>query len=138
MALFERNYKAAATAELERSVRDLEERDKTSETKPAFQKDASETQSNLNFSERLELVSATQADALRERVKKAEQDFAKLQRTQTMDVVNDFENPLERGRRYQSMENYNAEIAREKAKTATGQEQPSPSPPVRSGDERVR
>ena len=36
MPLFERGYKAAATAELERSVRELEERNKTAQTKPTL------------------------------------------------------------------------------------------------------
>ena len=47
MPLFERGYKAAATAELERSVRELEERNKTAQTKTDFMKDAASTEINL-------------------------------------------------------------------------------------------
>lgn len=118
MALFEKNYKAAAVTELERSVRDLEERDKTAETKPVFQKDMSEAQSNLNFAERLNLVSAVQADTYRERMKKAHQNFERLERNETRDIVNDLENPRERSARYQDMDMYHAQLAQERAKAS--------------------
>lgn len=116
MPLFERGYKAAATAELERSVRDLEERDKTAQTKAAFMKDAASTESNLNFAERINLISVTQADAYRERMLKAQLDFERMQRTETRDdIVDSFENPRERAARYQDMDSYNAQIAQERA-----------------------
>jgi len=116
MALFEKGYKAAAIAEIERSVRDLEERDKTAQTKPAFEKDAADTQSNLNFAERLNLINAVQAEAFRQRVQKAQIDFERMQRTETRDdIVDSFENPRERAARYQDMDKYNAQIAAERA-----------------------
>lgn len=116
MALFEKGYKAAAIAELERSVRDLEERDKTAQTKPAFEKDAADTQSNLNFAERLNLINAVQAEAFRQRIQKAQIDFEHMQRTETRDdIVDSFENPRERAARYQDMDKYNAQIAAERA-----------------------
>lgn len=117
MPLFERGYKAAATAELERSVRDLEERDKTAQTKAAFMKAAASTESNLNFAERINLISVIQADAYRERMLKAQLDFERMQRTETRDdIVDSFENPRERAARYQDMDSYNAQIAQERAK----------------------
>ncbi len=117
MQLFERGYKAAATAELERSVRDLEERDKTAQTKATFMKDAASTESNLNFAERINLISVTQADAYRERMLKAQLDFERMQRTETRDdIVDSFENPRERAARYQDMDSYNAQIAQERAR----------------------
>ena len=116
MALFEKNYKAAAIAELERSVRDLEERDKTAQTKPAFEKDVADTQGNLNFAERLNLINAVQAEAFRQRVQKAQIEFERMQRTETRDdIVDSFENPRERAARYQDMDKYNAQIAAERA-----------------------
>ena len=118
MALFEKNYKAAAVTDLERSVRDLEERDKTAETKPVFQKDMNEAQSNLNFAERLNLVSAVQADIYRERMQKAHQNFECLERNETMYIVNDLENPRERSARYQDMDIYHAQLAQERAKVS--------------------
>ena len=92
MPLFERGYKAAATAELERSVRELEERNKTAQTKTDFMKDAASTESNLNFAERINLISTTQAEAYRERMLKAHLDFERMQRTETRDdIVDSFE-----------------------------------------------
>ncbi len=117
MPLFERGYKAAATAELERSVRELEERNKTAQTKTDFMKDAASTESNLNFAERINLISTTQAEAYRERMLKAHLDFERMQRTETRDdIVDSFENPRERAARYQDMDSYNAQIAQERAK----------------------
>ena len=51
MPLLERGYKAAAATELERSIRDLEERDKEAQTKPdsVFMEDASKLKNNLDF-----------------------------------------------------------------------------------------
>jgi hypothetical protein len=88
MPLFERGYKAAATAELERSVRELEERNKIAQTKADFMKDAASTESNLNFAERINLISTTQAEAYRER--------------------------REIARRYYDMDSYNTQIAKER------------------------
>lgn len=132
MPLFERNYRAAATAELERTLRELEEKDKIAQTKVDFDKEASLFQSNLTFAERLNLVTSVQADAMRERVLKAELGYRHSQRTETRDdIVDDIENPLERAKRYQSMEKYNAEIAKARAEqssdpnSSTGRETPS-------------
>lgn len=116
MALLERGYKAAATTELERKVRELEERDKTAQTKLQFFEDAICTKSNLNFAERLNLISASQADDYRQRILKAMLAFKYLQKTETRDdIVDGFENPRERAARYQKMESYNAQIVQARA-----------------------
>lgn len=140
MPLFERNYKAAATADLERSVRDLEERDKTAQTKPAFLKDAASVESNLNFAERLNLISVTQADAYRQRMLKAQLDFERMQRAETRDdIVDDFENPRERAARYQDMDSYNAQIAQERARANADKGNDSQSHTIsHEADERTR
>lgn len=115
MPLFERGYKAAATAELERSVRELEERNKIAQTKADFMKDAASTESNLNFAERINLISTTQAEAYRERkIQTSLADFKRLERLETRDIVNDFENPREIARRYYDMDSYNTQIAKER------------------------
>ena len=133
MALFERNYRAAATSELERSIRDLEERDKKAQTKPAFEKDVADIHSNLNFVERINLISATQAEAFRQRVLKAHLDFKHMQRTETRDdIVDSFENPRERTKRYQDMESYNAQITQNRIKASTDSNDSEQSHTVRN------
>lgn len=122
MALFERKYRAAATTELERSIRDIEERDKIAQTKNGFSWETADVQCNLNFAERLGLISAAQAEAYRQRVLQAQLDFANMQRTETRgDMVDSFENPRERAARYQGMDAYNARIAAERADSAAAQ-----------------
>ena len=119
MPLLERGYKAAAATELERSIRDLEERDKEAQTKPdsVFMEDASKLKNNLDFARQLNLISREQAAVYRERVKKAILEFEHIQRTETRDdMVDSFENPRERAARYQSMDSYTAQILRERAK----------------------
>lgn len=120
MALFERNYRAAASAELERIIRELEDRDIKAQTKPDFDKNVADITSKLNFVERINLVSAKQAEAFRQRVLKAQLDFRHMQKTETRDdIVDSFENPRERSKRYQDMDSYNAQIAQEKIKAST-------------------
>lgn len=138
MALFERNYRAAATAEFERSVRDLEERDKVAETKSVFQKDATDVQSNLNFAERINLVSTVQADAYRDRILKAHLAFDRMERTETRDFVDDLENPRERSARYQNMDTYNAQIAQERAKNNADTEKSESHVADKDTEERMR
>lgn len=121
MKLFEKDYKAAATSEFERSVRDLEERDKVAQTMPVsvFSKDKGEVQSNLNFAERLNLITTIQADTYRKRILKAQHDYEHMQRTETRDdIVDGFENPSEQAERFQDMESYTAQIAQERAKSS--------------------
>lgn len=98
-------------------MRELEERNKTAQTKTDFMKYAASTESNLNFAERINLISTTQAESYRERMLKAHLDFERMQRTETRDdIVDSFKKPRERAARYQDMDSYNAQIAQARAK----------------------
>lgn len=117
MQLSEREYKAAATTELERRIRDIENRDKTAQTKSELTKDSANVSSNVGFAQQLHLISDMQAEAYKERIKRAQLEFQNMQRTETRsDLVDGFENPGERSARYQNMDSYNAQILRERAK----------------------
>ena len=103
-------------------------------------KDAASTESNLNFAERINLISTTQAEAYRERMLKAHLDFERMQRTETRDdIVDSFENPRERAARYQDMDSYNAQIAQERAKANTDKSNGEQSHTISyEADERTR
>jgi len=120
LPLFENNYRAAATTELERDIRSLEERDKTAQTKPVFEQGSNAVNSNINFAERIELINADQADDYYKRVEQAQRRFENLERYETREIVNDTENPRERAHRYQSLDDYNSRIANERAKATIG------------------
>lgn len=111
MGLFERGYKAAATADLERSIRELEERNKIAMQKTNIAEETAEIRNNLNFAERLNLISAAQAEQYRERLEL----LRELQRKQNEKVVDSIENPRERAARYQSLDSYNSRISQERA-----------------------
>lgn len=110
MGLLERGYKAAATADLERSLRELEERDRTAMQKTDLSEETTAIRNNLNFAERLNLISATQAEQYRQRI----EFLRELQQKQTEEIVDSLENPRERAARYQSLDSYNARIAQER------------------------
>lgn len=138
MPLFERGYKAAATTELERATREIEEKDKKAQTKEKFDESVTGLNSNLNFAERLNLISAEQAQAYRERAKKAAMEYAHMQRTEHEEGrVDDFENPRERTERYMNMEEAQAEISRERAaaNAQQSQNQQTQPAPARTKDE---
>lgn len=117
MPLFERDYKAAAVTELERRLRDIEDRNKAAQTRNEFIRDASNVDSNVDFAQQLNLISDMQAEAYKERVRKSRFEFEHMQRTETRaDLVDGFENPRERSARYQGMDSYNAQILRERTK----------------------
>lgn len=84
MPLFERGYRASAQTELERKLREIEEKDKV----------------------------AQQAELMRERAKKATLDHERMYRVEYGDRVDDFENPRERASRYMKMEEAQAEISK--------------------------
>lgn len=115
MGLLERSYRATATADLERSLRELEERDRISMLKTDISQETAEINHNLNFAERLNLISATQAEQYRQRI----EALRELQRKQNEEIVDSIENPRERASRYQSLENYNSRIAQEKSESKT-------------------
>lgn len=115
MPLFERGYKAAATTELERKTRELEEKDKKAQTKEDFEDASRALNSNLNFAERINLISAEQAQSYRDRAKQATLDFERMQRLEHDERTDDFENPRERTERYMKMDEAKAKIAQERA-----------------------
>lgn len=117
MPLLERDYKAAAVTELERRLRNIEDRNKEAQTKGKFTTNTANIESNVDFAQRLHLISDMQAEAYKERVRNARLEFEHMQRTETRsDLVDSFENPRERAARYQGMDSYNAQILRERAK----------------------
>ena len=137
-SLFERPYRAAAATELERSLREIEDRNKKAQTKDTFHEAASNMTSNVNFAEKLNLITAQQAEAYRERIKKAAAEYERMQRTESQEGrVDDFENPRERTDRYMSMEEAQAEIARERAaqNAQQAQSQQTQSAPTHIKDE---
>lgn len=115
MPLFERGYRAAASTELERDLREIEDKDKKAQTKQEFDLACQNFNSNLNFAERINLIGVQQADALRQRVNAALIEYEKMQRQEHDEKVDDFENPRERSQRYMTMDEAQAEISREKA-----------------------
>lgn len=115
MPLFERGYKAAARTELERDIRRIEEKDKKAQTKEDFEEASAAVKSNLNFAERLNLISVEQANDYRDRVEKANQKFLES-------VAENIEDQ-EQQERYMSMQEAQSEIAREKTNTSDKQTQ---------------
>ena len=108
MALFEKNYKKAALEDIERNIRELEERKKT-QSKISFDKELATVQGNLNFAVRLNLVSLAQADLLRERI-------AKIQKER--EAISKIENQATKTE-YKSADEYNRLIA-ERLKAVNG------------------
>lgn len=119
MPLLGYRYKAMASTELERDLQRIEEKDKKAQTKQEFDLSCQNFNSNLNFAERINLISVQQADVMRERVRAAILKFEHMQRVEYNDIVDDFENPRERTQRYMNMEEVQAEITREKAEKNT-------------------
>ena len=52
MTLFESGYKAAAKTELERKIREREDKDKVAQTRTDFSENTGGTQSNIAFAQR--------------------------------------------------------------------------------------
>jgi len=65
--------------------------------------------SNVAFARQLQLINEVNARKFLLRIQAAEESRKKLERTETRDIVNDYENPLERERRFLSLD----ETARE-------------------------
>ena len=116
MPLLESGYRAAAKTELERNIRELEAKDRAAQTQTEFQSGASAVQSNITFAQRLNLISQEQADAMEKRVEAAVFHECTM-RNESQERVDDIENPRERAGRYFEMDNVNAEISRDRART---------------------
>lgn len=116
MPLLESGYRAAAKTELERDIRELEAKDRAAQTRTEFQSGASAIQSNITFAQRLNLISQEQADAMEKRIEAAVL-YERTMRNESQERVDDIENPRERAGRYFDMDNVNAEISRERART---------------------
>lgn len=113
MGLLESNYKIAARSELERDIRRIEEKDKAAQTKADTKIKANEIQNNIEFAQRLNLITQQQAEAYKRRVKEVV-DFNELMKREIEDIPDDFENPHEREKRFQSLDELQAQIRREK------------------------
>lgn len=141
MPLIENGYKAAAKTELERSIRELEAKDKAAQTRTEFQPGASAIQSNITFAQRLNLISQEQAEAMKKRLEAVEQ-HNQFMRNESEERIDDFENPRERSERYFDMDSVNAEINRERAQAeaarASGENQTHEVRSTPSTDERAR
>lgn len=115
MPLLGRGYKAAATAELERSIRKLKERDLAARKKSAFDKSVAEVQSNLNLAERLNLITAMQAQAYRQRVLVLQEEFERFREAEERDGSTGGGESSREPERYQNMDDYNSKIAKARA-----------------------
>ena len=139
MPLFERGYKAAAQTEFERRTREIEEKDKKAQTREDFDAQVSSLHSNLNFAERINLISAEQAQSYRDRAREATERYEQMMRLEYEERVDGFENPRERTERYLSMDEVQARIAQERAaQNAQQQQEQTQSQTQRTSDEPER
>ncbi len=112
MTLFESGYKAAAKTELERKIREREDKDKVAQTRTDFSDNTGGTQSNIAFAQRF----TEEKQARREEQVKATIHQNQFMCNEIEKRTDDFENPRERAERYFNMDSVNAEISRERAK----------------------
>jgi uncharacterized protein YfbU (UPF0304 family) len=113
MQEFEGLDKKTAKTVIERSVRKLEAKDKTAQTSSV---DIVKLTAEIDYSERYKFITPEQAENFRMRIEKAQKEFERLERTETRDVVNDFENPREQATRYRGLDDYKSQIVEERAK----------------------
>lgn len=116
MPLLERGYRTAAVADLERNIRMLENAEQKPVSKEVFNKELRNGKANIEFAERIRLITAEKAAELRDRMNRAALNFEKMQRNEFEERVDDIENPRERAARYQDMDSYNAQILQERAR----------------------
>ena len=128
MPLFDRGYRAAATAELERSIRELEERKKREKAKAEMDSDVAEVLSNLSFAERLNLISEAQARAYRRRVQQLREELEHVGEDETeINLADGYESSQERIMYYQSMDEYNSQIAQKRAEDNKSKNENAPN-----------
>ena len=120
MPLFERGYRAAAKTELERDMREIEERNKTAQTKTDFEQATTTMGSNINFAERLNLISAKEAASYRKRLKEANQEMNRAERAEAEGKVRESDMKADG---YMTMDEYKLEIEKERAEDAAQKNQ---------------
>ena len=137
-SLFERPYRAAATTELERSMRAIEDRNKKAQTRGSFDEQVAAMLSNLQFAQKLNLISEQQAAAYKERVEESQKEYARIQRAEREENrARNPENPAGNSEKLMSMEEVQAQISRERANDSAqhSQSQPTQSTPSHAKDE---
>lgn len=142
MPLFESGYRAAAKTELERKVRELENRNAVAQKKPDIGETAAVASHNIEFAHRIKLITDKEAEQYRKRINQA-REAEELARTQTGDRVDGFMNPHEAGERQYDLEEEKARISREQAerkqqKPREEQEQTGQTPKRTGGEEPER
>ncbi len=136
MAFFENGYKTAARTELERSVREVEEGKKEISDNNMYGVNV-----NIDFAQKLQLITNKQAQEYKARIQAAIK-HRNFQRTESGEIVDDFENPRERTERYMRMDEVRAKIAEERAgknsKDEQGEQQVSYSAPQKETEEKTK
>ncbi|MCL2321820.1 MAG: hypothetical protein FWC47_06915 [Oscillospiraceae bacterium] len=121
MGITERNYEAMASDELEMYLQGFEKRNKQKVTKLKNEQDFNTVMSNIDFAQRLQLINEIQANMYRMRAQNARLDFEKLERNETRDIVDDFENPREHTKRLQTLDECKSAIAEERKKSSVNE-----------------
>ena len=106
MGVFNDNYKKNAYVELEKDITQLE-----SKREMPSKDDMARFNANVQFAQRLRLISIEKAKELRKRIHNLEY----TRRTQTGLIDDGYENPLEREIRFSNMEELKKEIAEDRA-----------------------
>jgi len=122
MPLLENQDRAAATTVFEREIRRIEERDKQAQTIKNTVNDIHDTSQNessiassIAYANHINILKSEQAE---EKRLKRSKDRINFERNESLDVVNDYENPRERARRYQDMDSFAAKIAAERSQNS--------------------
>ena len=103
------DFKKNASLELEKDISKLE-----SQRELPDNDDTTRINANVQFAQRINLISLEKAREYRKRLN----DLEYTRRTQTGIIDDDYENPLEKGVRYSSMEALKEEITHERKSTA--------------------
>ena len=105
MPLFENGSKKAARTELERAIREIEEKNKRTLVEQELNRKIEALNSNINFAEKLNLIAADKADHYRQRLKQIVLEFERMQDRELENLIDE---------RYISMIEAQAKIEEEK------------------------
>ena len=94
MPIFAREYKSNAKTELERAIRELEEKKKKAREQREREKDAERVNASIDFAEKLLLISAAEAIAYHLRVEEALRELETALTTETQVVENSNTTPI--------------------------------------------